>query len=1064
MFILDNSTSMSTTTGWRMGNPEHTSITGGSIQSTELRPDNDASSNYTGITRNTYVGNVIFYNPGKTYQPWVKADGSVLTTGTSYTSAHNNAARATGDRNLSSLDRTYYVPKPGTTGTALNNATNYYRYTIIRSGASHHAGRIIRSERKNKVGGERGLDNAGCDASGSGWEWKNCMYLPFSDFDRTEAEEKANFATWFSYHSFRVKAAKAGASEAFKNMGKDVRVGFRTINTTRSDGITNSNYNIPVGSATDGIFTDEPSAMNKTAWYDKLHNATTTGSTPLRNALRNTGEYFSGDGASGPYGPGTGSSQLACRQNFAILTSDGEWNGPTPSGINNADGTAGPNDYVVEAPYSDGASQKDDTLADVAMHYWKNDLRDGMDDIVPTTTANPAYWQHMVTFAISIGMRGNINPGGPYPGQTGGAASWGSNKIDDMLHAAVNSRGTFAVASDPDGFREALEGALAAIIDRTGSFSNVAANSTSIDAGTRIFQAKYRTLQWTGEFNAYPVSSTGVGIVPTWQASLGIPLVASRKVISSDGDGNGHVFPAGATTAQVDALTRGPAADFPVTGANNAAYIAGHRTLEMSNAGTLRNRTHLLGDIVGSSPAFEPETKTVYVGANDGMLHAINSDDGSERFAFIPGLVDWAELGMLSRPDYQHRFFVDGPVVVTSKTQTPGQHILVGALGKGGKGLFALDVTEPGSFDASDVLWEVGDTVGGHMGLVQGAPIVAKLNNGTTALIVSNGLNSTNNRAALLIFNIATGALIAEIDTGEGTALNPNGLSPAVGWDSNANGTVDYVYAGDMLGNVWKFNLTSASPGTWGVANAGDPLFVATDSSGTRQPITAGLTVALHPQTYKTWLFFGTGRLMLNSDMTNMAVQSMYAFVDDGTGIARLGADANLTERTVVVADTLSSFPVRSFEANGPLPASSKGWYIDLRTPPAPGTAEGERVVAEGQVVGDILVFPSLIPTATDCQADGTGYINALNAFTGTSASSSYFDLDDDGLFNDETIADGGSNLPVGSVGLGVGMPTLPSLLRRLLVAGGSSGGVGSVPIRDARNVGRVSWREVIKE
>lgn len=1058
MFILDNSTSMSYTTGWRMANPDHSSITGGGITSTELEPNNDVARNFTGIHHLTHVGNTIFYDPGRAYQGWVKADGSVLTTGMSYTGAHNDTDRAVGNKDLSLLDRTYYAPKPGMTGAQLNDATNYYRYTILRSGDPNHPGRIIRSERKNNVAGDEGLTNAGCSSSGTGWQWKDCQYLPLADFGRTEAQEKDNFATWFSYHSYRVKAAKAGASEAFKNMGKDVRVGFRTINT----GGGNTNYDIPVGS-NGGIFTDELSHLNKTAWYNKLHGATTTGSTPLRNALKFTGEYFKDASATGPYGPGTGASQLACRQNFAILTTDGEWNGPTPTGIGNEDGTAGPNGYVVAAPYSDGAVQKSQMLADVAMHYWKTDLRATLADIVPVSPANPANWQHMVTFGISIGLKGSINPAGPYPGQAGGAASWGTGKIDDLLHAAVNSRGTFAVAANPNDFRNALEGALATIIDRTGSFSNVAANSTSLDAGSRVFQAKYRSLYWTGELNAYPVTPSGVGVTPAWEASAGIPLFASRKVFSSDGSGSGHVFPAGASMAQLTALERTAIADFPVTGANNAAYIAGNRSLELSNGGTLRNRTHLLGDIVGSSPAYEADTSTVYVGSNDGMLHAINSVDGTERFAFIPGGVNWAELGMLSRPDYAHRYFVDGPIVVSSKTQTPAKNILVGALGKGGRGLFALDVTNPNTFSGTNVLWETSSTPGGHMGLIQGRPIIAKLNNGTTALIVSNGINSNNDRAALLVFNLTTGALIREIDTGAGSAVNPNGLSASVGWDSNGNGTVDYVYAGDMLGNVWKFNLTSNSSGSWGVANSGNPLFVATDSLGNRQPVTAGMTVAMHPQTYKTWVFFGTGRLMLSSDMTNHAVQSMYGFVDDGSVIARLGGGANLTARKVMEAGSVNGFPVRTFEANTPLPPTSKGWYIDLLKPPVPpGTAEGERVVSEGQVVGDILVFASVIPTASDCNADGTGYINALNAFTGASAGPSYFDLDGDGQFNDEVL----SGLPVGSVNLGsnVGMPTLPNLLRGLLVAGGSGGGMGSVATRESRNVGRVSWREVVRD
>jgi type IV pilus assembly protein PilY1 len=141
-----------------------------------------------------------------------------------------------------------------------------------------------------------------------------------------------------------------------------------------------------------------------------------------------------------------------------------------------------------------------------------------------------------------------------------------------------------------------------------------------------------------------------------------------------------------------------------------------------------------------------------------------------------------------------------------------------------------------------------------------------------------------------------------------------------------------------------------------------------------------------------------------------------------------------------------------------------RGWYINLLQPPN-DSAIGERIVTEAQVVNRVLVAASIIPTADACQSDGRGYINALDAFTGTSLNAgSFFDLDGDGDFGDEVLTSGDVKLPVGSVDLGVGMPTLPNLLRGLAVAGGSSGGSGSVPTRDVRSSGRVSWREVVLE
>jgi type IV pilus assembly protein PilY1 len=166
-----------------------------------------------------------------------------------------------------------------------------------------------------------------------------------------------------------------------------------------------------------------------------------------------------------------------------------------------------------------------------------------------------------------------------------------------------------------------------------------------------------------------------------------------------------------------------------------------------------------------------------------------------------------------------------------------------------------------------------------------------------------------------------------------------------------------------------------------------------------------------------------------------------------------------LTQRSLTVAGVNNGRLVRGFEAEAPLPATSKGWFVDLVPPPPPvGAVEGERVVTEGQIVGSQLIFASVIPTAESCEPNGRGYINALNAFTGTSSSQSFFDINSDGVFGNDEVG----GVPVGSVDLGVGMPTLPALLRGLIVVSGSSGGVGSTPTDEPRNVSRVSWREVV--
>ena len=1013
---------------------------------------------------------------------WVEAQLAQVASGRRVDVVISNTTTSSGTRDLNYIVRDQYnnsvcesrIPKGGSATCSIAAATSNVTYKVLLQ-------RQNNSSTSYSVTANSYLNSNSCDIGGTGSGWVNCV-TSLPNASRTLAQELTNYATWFSYYRSRMKAAKAGAGMAFGELGQNVRVGFRTI-WGRNGSSTNNNWPrqskpIPVNN-NNGLFVDPNGAdgadNNRTRWYSRLYSSMAYSGTPLHNALHAAGEYFSSNAAEGAYGPQAVADQLSCRQNFSVLTTDGYWNNTSDdSNPGEQDNTNGPvitgsgdrsYQYKPSAPYK---SSHSNTLADVAMRYWKNDLRDDLANNVPSTTANPAFWQHMVTFGIAMGLAGNTGYGSVgavpanYTGWPDPTDAEDGDRIDDLLHAAVNSRGQFVSAADPEAFANGLSAALAAITERTGSFSNVGANSTSVDGGTRVYQASYISGVWTGELVAYGIANGGVSLTPVWRASAGIPSTG-RKIFVGNEAGNAAVaFPSGLTTDRRNALARTGESNYPVTGADNAAYLAGTRTLEQSNNGQLRNRNNLLGDIVSSSPAYVKDTDTIYVGANDGMLHAFNAATGAELFAYIPGGISWSDFASLSRPDYGHRYFVDGPITVSTRAQGAEKNILVGALGKGGKGLFALDVTNPSTFGASSFKWEVRGG-GGLMGLVQSKPIIAKLNNGVTAVITANGINSTTGQAALLIYNLQTGAQIAAIPTGVGSGATPdgpnsNGLMSAVGWDGDGNGTVDAIYGGDMLGNVWKFDLSAVASSSWGVAGNA-PLFTATGPSGEVQPITGGITLALHPQSFKPWLFFGTGRMLTAGDLTSKTVQTLYGFVEDGTPKTRSGAGANLTSRRTEVSTTLNGFPVRAFEAKQALPSTDKGWYLDLM-PPSPGAAEGERVVSNAQLVGDVLVVSSVIPTADACQADGRGYINALDAFTGTSTGPSLFDLDGDGNFEDEVV--GGAGLPVGSVDLGVGMPTLPELLRGLAVVGGSAGNLGDIKIRETRNVGRVSWREVI--
>ncbi len=1006
---------------------------------------------------------------------------------------------------------------------------------------------------------DEGCSNPGAGVNG----WRLCTQM--TPTGRSEADEKTNYATWYSYHRTRTKAAKAGAAEAFSKLGSSLRVGFDSIwnryppSDIDSTVGTTPRYPIPV-SSDGGLFRDNGTSHNRSDWWKRLFGAIADQGTPLRSALARTGHYFTDETVTGPWGPAllpAPNQLMSCRQSFAILTTDGYWNGDSgftgnngTSGVGDADSTltnSGTDDvtwqnpsitdthggsftYLPSNPYKDNpspAGTRSNTLADVAMYYWKNDLAQtnaGMINNVPASAVDSAYWQHMVTFGISLGALGTLDPEVDLPALTAGSKHWpnpfdnsaangsgngGPYNIDDLWHASINGHGSFVAATSPAAFAKALSDALALIGARRGSASNVATNSTSIQANTRVFQARYLSQRWTGELAAYVVSAAGIGAEPTWQASQMIP--GSRTIRTWNGSA-GAAFP---TAAQITALDQSARANSAVSGANNAAYIAGTTTLESRNGGTLRDREisvrqsgndvllpTVLGDIVDSTPSYVKELETVFVGANDGMLHAFDALTGVEKFAYVPGGIDYAALSTLSDPEYgkvavPHTYFVDGQVAVSSTALTPSHNYLVGALGRGGKGVFGLEVTNPSSFTNSNVLWETASWAStadkNDMGNVLGEPVIVKLNDpsNTRAVLVPNGVNSVNGHAVLFVINLTTGAVIKKFDTGAGTI----GMSAPRAWDNDGNGTVDYVYAGDLNGNLWKFDLTDATASyatNWKIALLGAPLYVARDASNVRQPITAGLALAREPVSGDRWIFIGTGKFLESPDMTTTTVQSMYGIIDDGVSAVTgrtSGGNGNLQQRSIIItgqvridtdgdgdtnqvpAGTDNQFrDVRGFETNDTLAAGKTGWYIDLVKPPIP-TLQGERIVSAPRINGTVLLTASIIPpSAGSCDATGSGYINALDAFSGSSTAAAFFNANGTYVgtvanFSDDTLTSGGTTVPIGSVDLGLGMPTLPTMVDTLLIAGGSAGTIGSVTVNpQGPGARRVMWREIKKD
>ncbi|MGY6519793.1 MAG: pilus assembly protein [Lysobacteraceae bacterium] len=1044
-------------------------------------------AHWLNVSRRSSTGNTTFYNPAVDYLPWVDSQGNVFPQAPPANAPYNPFRPDLARLNLVNQASLRAEWRTGT-GAFTDETRTFWPMTfyVHKGGAQNNVANYIRFQNRNGTWYRRDLATTN-EASVTSLDW-TALGGPV----RTPAQEAQNFANWFSYSRSRILSARGGIGRAFSSLPEPTdeapapRVGYGSINKANDtvDGVS-----LPTIIRGVRPFTGTSREEFFQLLYDRsIPNA----GTPLRRSIDAAGRYFQRADDRGPWSdtPGEpGGTDLSCRQSFAILMTDGYWNGPTPGGQagGNTDNTtgqtiSGPNNpdftYIPRAPFADNRS---DTLADYAMYYWKTDLRPDLPNRVPTTTSNPAFWQHMVTYGVGLGVTGSVDPQAAFDAiESGATINWGDpatnpGKIDDLLHAAVNSRGGFFSAQNPVEFAEELQGVLTSIIERTSSASNVTTNSTSLDDGSRIYQASYLAGQWSGELAAFPVTASGVSGTSSWRASnIYTPAGwQTRNIFTNVATGTGP----GATgrrfqsldqlnAAQQTALRRGNDAAY---GQAVLDYLLGRQNNERQFDGALgfRDRTRVLGDIIHSSPVLIRETSTpnphatIFVGANDGKLHAFDAVTGAYRFGYVPRHIDWNALATLSDQNYGHRYFVDGDIAISSRAQTGGRNILVGSLGRGGKGLYALDVTNPSGFGVNDVLWEFTDP---DLGNVLGKPIIARLSADTNAVIVGNGPNSATNRAFLFIINLENGDLIAKIDTTAGSAADPNGLWTPRGWDLDANGFVDYIYAGDLHGNMWKFD--KASNGNWQVAfRQGTnrfPLFTAQGPGGSRQPITSGPSIALDPQTFRRWVFFGTGRYLTLGDPSNDSVQTWYGVIDDDDTRIQGPREPQLLRRSIEIEEVIDGRRLRAFEQGDAAElADKRGWFIDLV--PLSGTPEGERIVSDSLIFGRVLLSASIAPTDDPCEVGGSGYINAIDAFTGAALDLPFFDVDGDGEF-DEGDFIGQPGTAVGSVDLGVGMPTLPAIIRQILVGGGSSGQTGDININDPTDVGRISWREIVRD
>lgn len=646
----------------------------------------------------------------------------------------------------------------------------------------------------------------------------------------------------------------------------------------------------------------------------------------------------------------------------------------------------------------------------------------------------------------------------------------------DQLASAGGTNASFS-ASSPAQLQTTLNGVFNSIVQSAGSSAALTSNSTSINSNSYVYQGSFNSGDWSGHLKAFQLTSAGANSTAAWDAANLIPAASSRSIYTWNGT-LGKDFSWANLTANEQcylasqlsgcALTAGQVTN----GQNVLNYLRGDTNLQQSSGGSYRNRSTPLGDIVNSNPLYvsnedygysilsgsEGSTYAaylqskvsnnpmLYVGANDGMLHGFNAGTGVEVFAYVPGAV-YTHLADLSLPSYNgnHESFVDGsPGSGDAYYGSTWHTILLGTLGatSGTNAVFAMDISNPGSMTAASALWEFTDA--NDLGSTWGQGTVARFNDGNYYAVVNNGYNSVNKHAVLFLIQIDNPSNVIKIDTGVGGGSVDNGLSRPALLDADNNGTIDSIYAGDLQGNVWKFDVSSANKNQWGVAfTSGStklPLFKARDASGAIQPITAPLELGAVPSgaTGTAMVFVGTGQYLNTADLSNMATQSLYGVLDSSiyssgsfsggasnfTRATQVSGSNVLVQQSIIFENTVT----RAVTSNIVNYASGKlGWYMDLLQPPN-ATQQGERVISKSLLRSGRVLFTTLIPASGTCAYGGSGWTLELDAASGGAPGYTFMDWNNDGSYNSSdnvTLANGNSAVAVGVKSTG-GFGTTP--------------------------------------
>jgi type IV pilus assembly protein PilY1 len=643
----------------------------------------------------------------------------------------------------------------------------------------------------------------------------------------------------------------------------------------------------------------------------------------------------------------------------------------------------------------------------------------------------------------------------PHTSDTSGTAY--QSRVDDLWHTAINGHGKYFSASDPKQVVDGLRAALNNIEVKIGAAAAAATSTPNISQQDNdIFSDTFTTVRWYGELSDKKIDTvTGVvGSTAVWNTSniVGQKVAASsdtRKIkmldLSTGGlkdftyanlaaglekgwfDNKCSLMTQCSSLSAADRLTVN-------SGTNIVNWLRGQQ--QYANDTILRAYTQtanipaglsatipiVLGDIASSKPAFMREPRkgytlagyndfkvanaarqaTVFAAANDGMLHAFNATSGEEMWAYVPRIT-MSKLAVQASTTYgtNHQFSTDGsPELGDVQIGGVWKTILVAGLNGGGRGYYAVDVTDPANPVA---LWEIcadsticgGTSYYPNMGLTFGNPQFGTWKDvGGVAhwvVFVSSGYNnapgaitipSSPGEGILYVVDVADGHVLTTISNRSGDAGTPSGLAKitAITANPNLDPLVTAVYGGDNQGQMWRFSF----------AVAGAPTVVKMGDAGTSQPVTTRPEVTMckvgtgASATAQTVVVFGTGRLLDVPDVSNTDLQSAYVLLDKPTGI--LPADwRNTSKMARQVLTRLAGTNIDRYTISGTAVdfSTQSGWWVDFNQ------TAGERVNLDPKVVaGGLNIVTNLPSTSSACAVGGTSNVYQLNVCTGAAINS----------------------------------------------------------------------------